>query len=413
MRIRAVLAVGAMLLGSSARAEDWPAWRGARGDGTSLEKGLPTRWSATENVAWRAEIPGAGHSSPVVHGERIYLTTCLEDREERVVLCLERATGAIRWQRAVAKAPLERRHPLNSHASSTPAADGERVFAAFLDGQRMRVFCLDAEGRPLWDRSPGEFHSVHGFCSSAVLWRDKVILNGDQDAEAWIVALDRATGEERWRIDRPNKMRSYCAPTIFQAGGRTQMVLSGSICVASYDPDTGKPWWTIDGPTDQMVAGVILARDVFFVTGGYPDRYFWGLPTDRSGKLEEKDVLWEGTRHVSYVPSPVTDGERFYVVSDTGTASCLEARTGKVLWTRDLGGRHSASLVHADGHVYFLSDRGECRVVAAGAEYREVALNRLEEETNASMAVSRGQLFLRSSGHLWAIGKGPGEAGGR
>jgi outer membrane protein assembly factor BamB len=177
--------------------------------------------------------------------------------------------------------------------------------------------------------------------------------------------------------------------------------------VASYDPDTGKRWWIIDGPTDQMVASVVLAGDVFFVTGGYPDHYLWGLPTDRTGKLDEDDVLWEHTRDrdVAYVPSPVAYGEHLYVVSDRGTASCLEARTGKILWQKDMGRRHSASLVAADGHVYFLSDEGECWVVKAAPEYREVAVNRLDAPCNASPAISRGQIFVRTDEHLYAIGK--------
>lgn len=183
------------------------------------------------------------------------------------------------------------------------------------------------------------------------------------------------------------------------------MVLSGSICVASHDPETGKQWWLYDGPTDQMVASVVLARDVFFITGGYPELHVLGLPTDRTGKLEEKDVIWHHeTDDASYVPSPVAQGDWFFVVSDKGVASCFEARTGKRLWQEQMGRRHSASLVGAGGHLYFLSDRGECWVVKAGPTYELVALNRIEEECNASPAISGGRVFLRTEGHLYAIG---------
>jgi outer membrane protein assembly factor BamB len=200
-------------------------------------------------------------------------------------------------------------------------------------------------------------------------------------------------------------MRSYCPPTIFETGGRTQMVLSGNICVASYDPATGKLWWILDGPTDQMVASVVLTRDVFFVTGGFPELHILGLPTDRTGKLTEDDILWRSNEGVSYVPSPIAHEDHFFVVSDKGIASCFEAKTGEVLWKRRMGGRHSASLVKAEGRIYFLSDDGECWVVKAGPEYEEISVNRLGEPCNASPAISRGQIFIRTDRHLFAIGE--------
>ena len=395
----------AVSLTASVRSEDWPCWRGPRGDGNSIEKNLPTRWSRTENIQWKVPIPGKGHSSPIVSGDRIFVTTCIEDKTQRVLLCLDRNTGETLWERVVLTAPLERRHNLNSCASSTPATDGKHVWTTFLDAPRMRVYCHDLQGNPVWERSPGEFHSVHGFCSSVILHGGKVIINGDQDAEAYIVAFDKTTGDEKWRIPRPNKMRSYCVPAIFHAGGRTQMVLSGSICVASYDPETGKQWWIMDGPTEQMVASIVLAQDTFFVTGGYPELHILGLPTDRLGKLTENDILWRTDEGVAYVPSPIACGSCFFVVSDRGTATCFEAKTGKVHWTKSMGRRHSASLVQGDGNIYFLSDQGECWVAKAGPRYEEVAVNRLEEECNASPAISGGQIFIRTGENLYAVGK--------
>jgi hypothetical protein len=162
---------------------------------------------------------------------------------------------------------VERKHGLNSWASSTQATDGERVWVAFLDAPAFRVYCYGLDGKKLWEKQPGKFFSVHGFCSLPVLWKDLVIFNGDQDADAWIVALDRATGEECWRTDRPNKTRSYVPPVVFEAAGKAQLVLSGSKNVASYDPATGRRWWVLDGPTDQYVASLVHSDGVFFVTG--------------------------------------------------------------------------------------------------------------------------------------------------
>lgn len=395
-----------LLCHSDTFADEWPGFRGPRGDGTSSEKNLPTKWSATENVHWKTAIPGKGHSSPIVFGDRLFLTTCIEDDDQRVLICLDRRTGKVQWQRVVVTSKLEPKHRLNSYASSTPVTDGTRVWVPFFDRPHMRVFCYDVDGKKVWEQKPGEFHSRHGFCSSPVLYKDKVIINGDQDALAYIVALDRKTGRELWRIDRPNKTRSYCVPTIFEVGGRTQMVLSGSKCVASYDPNTGKRLWIIDGPTDQMVASVIQTRDVFFVTGGFPQLHILGIPVTAKGELSESDILWRTkNKPVSYVPSPVADGGRFFVVSDRGYASCFDAKTGTQHWMEKMGKRHSSSLIAADGHVYFMADNGECWVVKSGMKFQVVAQNKIGESCDASIAVSRGQLFIRGGEHLYCIGK--------
>src|SRR5262245_24932437 len=256
-----------VLLGfaTSAHADHWPAWRGPRNDGASAEKTFPLKWSETENVRWKVEIPGVGHSSPIVWGDRIFLTSCDEKTGDRLLVCLDRDKGAILWQRTVLTSKLERKHKLNSHASSTPATDGTHVWVAFLDDPAIRVACYDFAGNPTWSVSPGKFFSPHGFCSSPILYKDFVIVNCDQDKqEAFLVALDRKTGKERWRIDRPNRIRSYCVPLIVEAAGKTQMVLSGCNCVTSYDPDTGKPIWIIQGPTEQYVASLVYDSGVFF-----------------------------------------------------------------------------------------------------------------------------------------------------
>src|SRR5262249_31937670 len=158
------------------------------------------------------------------------------------------------WQRVVLTSKLERKDRLNSYASSTPVTDGKHVWVTFLQEPDIQVVCYDFDGNEVWRRSPGKFDSMHGFCSSPALYKDLVIINGDQDAEAYLVALDKHTGAERWRADRPNRTRSYCAPLVVEAAGRPQLVLSGSKCVASYDPETGKQLWIIDGPTEQYVA---------------------------------------------------------------------------------------------------------------------------------------------------------------
>jgi outer membrane protein assembly factor BamB len=408
MMARVVLGVLALATVVQAGPEEWSGWRGPRRDGTSTETGFPVKWSATENVLWKVPVPGKGHSSPVVWGDRIFLTTCIEDSGERKLLCLDRRDGHVLWEKVVVTTPTEGKHKLNSFASSTPVTDGKSVWVAFLDKPRFSIFCYDMDGAPKWQKSPGEFHSVHGFCSSPLLYKDLVIFNGDQDAEAYIVALDKETGAERWRADRPNRTRSYVPPVIFEAAGRPQLVLSGSKCVASYDPDTGKQIWIIDGPTEQFVASMVYAEGVFFLTGGFPQWHVLGIKPDGQGNVTNTHILWRDKGHdiCSYVPSPVAWGSHFFITSDEGNATCFEAKTGARMWKEHLSKHFSASAVAAAGMLYFLDDFGVTYVVKAGPTFELVAKNELGEACYASPALSRGRIYIRGAKNLFCIGEG-------
>jgi len=396
-------------LSGRAWAENWPMWRGPRGDGTSLEKNVPVQWSPTQNVVWKTPIPGKGHSSPIVWGDRIFVVTALKGQNERLLLCLNRSDGAVLWQRMVLEAPLERINRLNSYASSTPATDGERGYVSFLDRDKMFIAAYDFEGNVVWAVRPGPFSSMHGYCSSPVLFNDKLIVNGDHDGDAYIVALERATGKTLWTTPRPNRTRSYCTPIIRHMDGRNQLVLSGNLCVASYDPDTGAQHWIIDGPTEQFVASLVYNGELLFMTAGYPDHYIQAIRPNGSGNVTKTHVLWQKEKDCSYVPSPIVIGPYFLVVSDTGVATCLEAKTGKSLWRERLGPHYSASLVTASGLAYFLSDKGVMTIVKPGPPFEIVAKNELGEETYASPAISEGQIFLRGAEHLFCIGDGSKE----
>ena len=387
----------------AALAENWPGWRGPRGDGTSHEKNVPVTWSAAQNVVWKVPIPGKGHASPIVWGRHIFVVTASKEKKQRILLCLDRKDGKIRWQRKVLEAPLERINRLNSFASSTPATDGERVYVSFLDRDKMFVAAYDFDGNKVWEVRPGVFASMHGYCSSPVIWKDKLIVNGDHDGPSYIVAISRATGQTIWKTPRPNKTRSYCTPIIRQIDGRNQMVLSGTMCVASYDPDTGEQHWIIDGPTEQYVASLVYNGELLFMTCGFPDHFLQAILPDGQGNVTKTHVLWQKDRDCSYVPSPIAFGPYFLVVADNGVATCFEANTGKSCWRERLGPHYSASLVSANGLVYFLSDKGVMTVVKPGEELDIVARNELGENTYASPAISDGQIFLRGAEHLYCI----------
>jgi outer membrane protein assembly factor BamB len=255
---------------------------------------------------------------------------------------------------------------------------------------------------------------MHGFCSSPVLFKDKVIVNGDHDGDGYIVALARRDGKELWRIARPNQTRSYCTPTIFAAAGRTQMVLSGTKCVASYAPDDGRLLWIIDGPTEQFVASLVFnARaNLFFMTGGFPDHHLLAIRPDGTGNVTQTHVAWHHTRAswVSYVPSPIAAGDYCLLVSDTGHACCFEAATGQLQWQEKVGESH-ASLVSADGLVYFLNDEGVATVVKPGPKFEMVARNEIGERCFASPALSAGRIFLRGDRSLFCLGVPASQAG--
>jgi len=384
-------------------AENWPAWRGPRGDGTSIEKNVPVKWSATENVVWKVPFPGKGHASPIIWADRVFLVTAIEDKEQRILLSLDRETGKTLWQRTVLISPLEKINKLNSHASSTPATDGEKIYVSFLDRDKMFVAAYNFQGDMLWEVRPGPFSSMHGYCSSPILWNDKVIVNGDHDGPAYILALDKQTGRTVWETPRPNNTRSYCAPIIRRIDSRNQMVLSGSKCVASYDPDTGAQHWIIDGPTEQYVASLVYNGELLFMTCGFPDRYIQLIRPDGRGNVTKTHVVFQTDQDCSYVPSPIAAGPHFLVVSDTGVATCFDGKTGHTYWRQRLNGRHSASLVSADGLVYFTSDKGETAVVKPGPEFNLIATNRLDENTDASPAISNGQIFIRTWNRLYCI----------
>jgi outer membrane protein assembly factor BamB len=433
-----ISAIAALSLSLPAFAEDWPGWRGPRHDGHSSEKNLPTQWSSTENIAWKTPLSGVGHSSPIVVAGRVFVTSCSLKEQSRILTCLDRKTGNVLWQKDVIHSPLEPKHGLNSYSSATPASDGKYVFVSFLrirpktesdDYPRkpreagylaekkslgnvvseMVVACYDFAGNQVWIKSPGQFYSRHGYCTTPILYKDSVILNGDQDAEAFIVALDKTTGEEKWRIDRGNRIRSYCAPLIVDAAGKKQLVVSGAKTVNAYNPDDGKLLWTIDGPTAQFVASPVFDGELLFITAGFPTYHNMAIRPDGAGNVTKTHIAWHeantAARKAAYVPSPIVFDRWLYVISDEGYLNCFDAKSGKRLWIEKLGQHHSASPVLADGRLYLPADDGTTYVVKAGGKFEVLAENPIGDQCFSSLAISNGQIFLRGNRALYCIGK--------
>ncbi|MDA7528060.1 PQQ-binding-like beta-propeller repeat protein [bacterium] len=408
----------------SANAENWPGWRGPTGDGISSEKDLPLEWDGVDkNLVWKVPLPGEGYSSPIVWGDRIFVTTCLPDSQERVLMCLSTQSGKILWQQTVVTAPLETLHKFNSHSSGTPVSDGKLVYVAFLevDGTTVDaknvgkarpvtageivVAAYDFNGRAMWKAKPGGFVSVHGFCSCPVLYKDKVIINGDHDGDSYIAALNKETGQLLWKKERDHDTRSYVTPIIREIDGRTQMVLSGSHHVASYDPNTGEEHWRIDGPTEQFVASMVYDNEKFYLSAGFPTYHVMAIDPTGSGNVTDTHVAWHETNAKCYVPSPVLVGNYLFVADDHGIGNCFDTKTGERLWRARLGRHFSTSLVAADGLVYFLDDDGRTTVIRPGKEPGILTVNGLGEECRASPAIADGRFYFRGVKHLFCIGE--------
>ena len=408
---------------ASASGENWNGWRGPRGDGTSLEKNVPTQWNVEHkhNIAWQVAVAGTGHASPIVWNNKIFLVSCLKESHERVLICVDRETGATLWTRTALQSPLESKHGLNSYASGTPATDGQSIFATFLavtgenvpapnvgtsrmiTAGQLIVVSYDFEGKERWRAKPGPFISAHGLCSSPIIYQNTVIINGDHDGDGYIVALDRTSGEVRWKVERDHHTRSYVTPLIRNLGGRTQMILSGSEHVASYDPKTGERYWKIQGPTEQFVASMVTDDNLVFLTAGYPEYHILAIRPDGHGDVTDTHIAWRTRRGAAYVPSPIVAGTYLLVISDGGIASCFDSATGNRFWMKRLGPRYSSSLVSANGLVYFLSDEGVITVIRPGPEFEVVAENKLGENCYASPAISQGCIYIRGEKNLYSI----------
>ena len=389
-----------------AYAENWPGWRGPRGDGTSIEQDVPTNWDPA-GALWKTELPGKGHASPIVWGDRVFTVTGMTDTNERVLLCLDSKTGAILWQRTVVQGPLEKLHKENSYASGTPSTDGRRVYVTFRVDDEIVVAAHDfASGRQLWLVRPGTHKGEWGFSNEPVLYEDKVIVDGDSKGESFLIALNRENRKTLWRKNRTNKGISYSAPFIREMAGRTQMIQCGDRCVTSFDPDTGEQLWTVDGPSQEFVATPVYSEKagLVYISSSWPKTVLLAIRPDGRGNVTDTHIAWSDRKGAPYVPSMIVADEFLLSVNRGGTAFCYEASTGKVLWQQKLG-RHHASPILMDGNIFLINDDGQINVIKPGKMFECIATYELGESCYASPAISEGRVYLRGFKHLFCIGK--------
>jgi outer membrane protein assembly factor BamB len=403
---RIILVAFASITAAFVHADDWPSWRGPNGDGHTKEANLPTKWTA-KSVVWKTALPGEGQSSPVIWGERIFLTASLEKGKKRLVLCVDRNKGSILWAEEAWSGTPEPTHKMNGWATPTCVTDGERVVAFFGKGG---LHCYTVDGKKLWSRDLGPFAGLWGTSACPIIVGDVVIQNCDSTANAFIVGIDRKTGKDVWKTPRPTPEKGgWSTPVLVDAGQHKEVVVNGEAFVIGYDPTTGKELWRCKTFNGRGEPTVTPGRGLVFVVNGLAGDIY-ALKPGGAGNVTKSHMAWHTPRKGERdQPSPILVGNYLLVADMKGITTCYDAASGKFLWKDRLRGSFTSSPIAAGGLAYFQNEAGETFVVEPGPEFKVVAENKLGAGPNeifrAALSPSHGQIFSRSQTHLYCIGK--------
>ena len=417
-------------------AANWPQWRGPDGSGISNEKNLPSEWTPTKNIKWKTPINGRGHSSPIVWGNRVFVTTAVEgelvpgakavkhtsdgkeflhpdsvgaDRKHQFkVIALNGESGKILWE-AVAweGTPYDNRHRKSSYAASTPATDGKMVYAFFgTEG----LYAYDFNGKLAWKAQLGNLATVGmGTGTSPILYDNLVIVQCDEDngEASFIVGLDKKTGKEVWRTPRKVQV-SWSTPLLVKTSTRSELITSGTESVISYDPATGKELWHHKGVESNAIPSPVANSDMVFLVAGFPAKIAMAIKLGGTGDLTgSASVPWKYAKGTAYVPSPILYGDYLYLTTDRGILTCIDAKTGEVKYE---GGRipipatFTASPVAFEGKILMTSEDGDTFIVKAGPKHEILGTNSIGEPVYASPAIADGRIFIRGEKNLYSIG---------
>ncbi len=371
--------------------QDWPWWRGGTHDGVANpDQHPPVRWSDSENVVWKANLPGRSHGSPIVVGDQVVVTAADTDRNVQTVLCFDRGTGKQVWETIVHEKGLDvKNNEKSSMASAAAACDGDRFFVNFLNGDSVYMTALDRQGEKLWQTKLSAYINHQGFGSSPLLYQNLVIGVSDNKGGGAIVAMNRATGDIVWQKTRPAKP-NYSSPVIFNVEGKDQLFLIGCDLVTSLNPATGETFWEVEGATTECVTTTVTDGHRIFTSGGYPKNHVSAVAADGSGK-----VVWENPTR-SYVPSLLTRDGFLFAVGDSGIVMCWKSDTGEELWKGRLSGTFSSSPVLIGDLIYAANEEGQTFVFKASTEKLEiVATNQLGNSVFATPAICGGRIYHR------------------
>jgi outer membrane protein assembly factor BamB len=426
-----------MALTSASATDQWPQFRGLQAGVAADDPALPDRWTPTENIVWKIDVPGIGWSSPVVWDDHIFVTSVISEGEveppkpglfyagERptstdvhrwMVYDIEFATGRIRWQREVRRAaPFGPKHLKNSYASETPVTDGERVYAYFGSAG---LFVFDLNGKPIWSRDSESLSTRAGWgtAASPVLHQGRLYVLNDNNTQSFIAAFDKRTGQLIWRVNR-DEGTNWTSPVVWQHDLGTEIVTSGTGKVRSYDLE-GKLRWELKGMSSISVPTPFAANGLLYAASGFPGdarRPVYAIRPGASGDISLKDgetsngqIAWSNPLLGTYVTTALVYGEYFYTLLDRGLFWCHDARTGRQIYGRQrlTAGGFTASPWAYNGKIFAMSEEGETYVIQAGPEFKVLAVNSLDEMTLATPAVAQGSLIVRTASRLYRISKG-------
>ena len=400
---------------------NWPQFRGPEGTGHATARNLPDRWSEKENIVWKTAIHDRGWSSPVIYGNQIWLTTASKDGRQLFALCLDRQTGQIiRDLKLFEVATPQYAHPFNSYASPTPVIEDGRVYITF---GSPGTACIDTKSfRVIWQRADIECNHFRGAGSSPIIFRNLLLMHYDGSDHQFAIALDKRTGRTVWQTRRTVDFRdlnekgvpaaegdyrkAFATPHVATINGRLEMISLGSRAAYGYDPLTGRELWRVE-EHEQFSASTrpVLGHGMIFFPTGFSVGQLFAVKTGGSGNITGSHVAWRYKRGVSNKPSILLIDDLIYMIGDTGILSCLEAKSGAMVWMKRIGGEFSASPVYADGKIYLIDEAGKSTVIRPGREFDLVAENMLDEGALASPAAVDGALFIRTRTHLYRIAK--------
>jgi outer membrane protein assembly factor BamB len=422
MNTRSLALIATFLTGTCAFSADWPAWRGPKGTGVTEETGLPTKWSKTENVKWRVALPEPGNSTPVVWGDRVFVTQAVGER--RTLMCFARADGKLLWQSGVTTKEKEPTHATNPYCSASPVTDGERVIVSFAsDG----LVCYDFDGKELWKRDDlGRQIHIWGNGSSPVIHGEWCFLNFGPGETTYLLAVEKKTGKTVWKKEEetgygktppvneqgkagdPKFIGSWTTPVVMKVEGADQLIMSWPRRVAGYDPKTGEELWTCGGLNPLVYTDPLQAGDLVIAMGGFNGNAV-AVRAGGKGDITETRRVWQTKRSPQRIGSGVVHDGHLYIHNDPGTAQCVSLKDGGTVWQERLKGEAAtgqnwSSVMLSGDHCYTITQGGDCFVFKASPKFELVSVNPLGERSNSSIVASNGELFIRTHRGLWCVG---------
>lgn len=414
LRLCVAFALCAAFIKPVALADNWPQWRGPEGTGVCAEKNLPTTWSTNRNIRWKTLLPEPGNSTPIIWEKRVFVTQAVGQR--RTLMCFDRANGKLLWQSGVTYPEKELTHETNPQCSGSPVTDGERVIVSFGSAG---LFCYDLDGKEIWHRDLGKQSHMWGVAASPVLHGDLCVLNFGPGVRTFLIAVNKKTGDTVWQHDEPGGaadkyIGSWSTPLVIKAGAREEMIVLYPQRVAAFEPKTGRELWTCRGLNPLVYTSPLYADGIVVAMGGYSGSAL-AVKAGGTGDVTETRRLWQVPKTKQRIGSGVIADGHIYILNDPGIAECFELQTGKLVWEQRLKGPGAkadnwSSLVLAEKNLYAVNQSGDGFVFKASPQFQVVSTNSLGELTRASVAVSDGELFIRTYKHLWCIsGKHPRE----